>query len=60
MTPSPPEAKPESGTDVPASLAAIARVPIGAPITWLSKGLSDLYAAPTASLFYGVAFAVMG
>ncbi|MGB8250903.1 MAG: DUF2189 domain-containing protein [Azonexus sp.] len=60
MTPSPPEANPESGTDVAASLAAIARVPIGAPITWLSKGLSDLYAAPTASLFYGVAFAVMG
>lgn len=60
MTPSPPEEKPESDTDVAASLAAIVRVPIGAPITWLSKGLSDLYAAPTASLFYGVAFAVMG
>jgi len=60
MTPSPPEAKPESGTDVVARLAAIAKVPVGAPITWLSKGLSDLHAAPTASLFYGLCFAVMG
>ena len=60
MTPSPPDAKPESATDVASNLAAIASVPIGAPLTWLSKGFSDLWAAPTASLFYGVAFAVMG
>ena len=60
MTPSPPEAKPESGSEVAARLAAIARVPVGAPFIWLSKGLSDLHAAPTASLFYGLCFAVMG
>ena len=60
MTPSPPEAKPESGSEVAARLAAIASVPVGAPFIWLSKGLSDLRAAPTASLFYGLCFAVMG
>ena len=64
MTTSPPEATPEATPEPDsgpaASLAAIARVPVGAPFTWLAKGLTDLYAAPAPSLFYGLAFALMG
>lgn len=64
MTTSPPEATPEATPEPDsgpaASLAAIARVPLGAPFTWLAKGLTDLYAAPAPSLFYGLAFALMG
>ncbi len=56
----PPDAASEAPADAGSILAAIARVHVGAPFTWLAKGLSDLYAAPTASLFYGVVFAVMG
>jgi len=32
----------------------------GAPWRWLARGLVDLRAAPVASLFYGVVFALMG
>lgn len=35
-------------------------VPPGAPWRWLARGLEDLKAAPFASLFYGVVFALMG
>lgn len=56
MMPTPADAPAEPG----AGLASISRVSIGAPFTWLSKGLSDLYAAPAPSLFYGLAFALMG
>lgn len=56
----PPDATSETQAGSGPLLAAIARVHIGAPFTWLAKGLSDIYAAPTASLFYGIIFAVMG
>jgi len=59
MTP-PPDATSETQADSGSLLATIARVHIGAPFTWLAKGLSDVHAAPTASLFYGIVFAVMG
>ena len=55
-----PDTTSEIQTDSGSLLASIAKVPIGAPFTCLAKGLSDMYAAPTASLFYGVVFAVMG
>ena len=60
MTTPLPEATPEPDSGPAASFAAIASVPIGAPFTWLAKGLSDLLAAPGPSLFYGLAFALMG
>ncbi len=60
MTPSPPDAAPDLQGDPASSLAAIARVPAGAPFAWLAHGISDLRAAPASSLFYGAAFAVMG
>ena len=53
-------ATPETLADSGSLLAAIARVRIDAPFTWLAMGLSDLYAARSVSLFYGVAFAGMG
>lgn len=56
----PPDAIPETPPHSGPLLAAIPRVSIDAPFTWLAKGLSDLYAARAASLFYGVVFAVMG
>lgn len=46
----PPDTTSETDADSGSILAAIARVHIGAPFTWLAKGLSDFYAAPTASL----------
>lgn len=38
----------------------ILSVDIGAPFAWLAEGWRDFRAAPGASLFYGVAFVVMG
>lgn len=35
-------------------------VPLAAPFGWLALGWQDLRAAPVASLFYGVTFALMG
>lgn len=41
-------------------LSAIREVSVSAPFSWLNEGLSDFRAAPTASLFYGGIFALMG
>lgn len=39
---------------------ALRTVSFGAPLGWLSRAATDLRAAPSASLFYGAAFAAMG
>lgn len=51
---------PEQAADSGSTLAAITRVPATAPFHWLALGVSDLRAAPAASLFYGLVFAAMG
>ncbi len=38
----------------------IAEVPLTRPFTWLKRGAQDFRAAPFASMFYGLAFALMG
>lgn len=38
----------------------IAEVPLTRPFTWLKRGAEDFRAAPLASMFYGLTFAVMG
>jgi len=38
----------------------VRKVGLGAPFTWVKKGFGDLMACQFASLFYGVAFALMG
>lgn len=53
-----------SARELPANststLAAMVEVSVSAPFRWLDQGLSDVRAAPTASLFYGAVFAIMG
>jgi uncharacterized membrane protein len=44
----------------PAPFLPIRRIGIGAPLAWLAGAAGDLRRAPGASLFYGVAFALMG
>jgi uncharacterized membrane protein len=39
---------------------AIRRLSLGAPLAWVRAGTGDLLAAPRASLFYGLAFALAG
>ena len=60
MPANPNDVSPQVPVSIEASLAAINVVPVGAPLRWLELGLADLQAAPRASLFYGIAFAVMG
>lgn len=60
MSPNTPDSPPQSLLHAASVFSAITRVPAGAPFTWLAKGLADLRAAPLASLFYGIAFALMG
>jgi uncharacterized membrane protein len=55
-----PESLPPAGVSIETSLAAIRPVTLGAPLHWLFLGLADLKAAPLASLFYGIMFALMG
>jgi len=38
----------------------VRKVGLGAPFTWVRKGFADLMVCQFASLFYGVAFALMG
>jgi uncharacterized membrane protein len=45
---------------IPSPFPDVRRVGAGAPLTWLRLGWGDLRGAPAASLFYGVAFALMG
>jgi len=44
----------------PSPFPPVRRVDSGAPLRWVAAGWRDLRAAPAASLFYGVAFALMG
>lgn len=44
----------------PAPFPRIRPVPVLAPFGWLSRGLDDIKQCPSASLFYGACFAVMG
>lgn len=61
MIENPPDTVPEvHHLSFESSLAAIRSVEMKAPFGWLNAGLSDLKASPTASLFYGIAFALMG
>jgi uncharacterized membrane protein len=50
----------EVDTEQTSSLTPVHRVPLGAPFVWVAVGWRDLRRAPLASLFYGVAFAIMG
>ncbi len=38
----------------------VRHIGMSAPLRWIAAGWHDLWAAPSASLFYGAAFAVMG
>lgn len=56
-----------SQSQVPPHLAAAAeefrainQVSVWAPLTWVRKGFADLFVAQFGSLFYGVAFALIG
>ena len=60
MTHNSPDTLPQAAVSIEASLAAIRPVAISAPLRWLALGLADLKAAPAASLFYGIVFALMG
>jgi uncharacterized membrane protein len=55
-----PDSAPDSLAHAASTFSAISAVRVGDPFIWLAKGFSDLRAAPLASLFYGVAFALMG
>jgi uncharacterized membrane protein len=44
----------------PSPFPPIRRVGMAAPLRWLAAGAADLRRAPTASLFYGAMFALMG
>jgi uncharacterized membrane protein len=48
------------GAAQPSPFPPIRPIGAAAPLRWLSAGASDLRRAPLASLFYGVAFALMG
>lgn len=43
-----------------AAFPTIASVNVGAPFSWIAAGCRDFRAAPGASLFYGIAFVIMG
>ncbi len=55
-----PDSTPQSLAHAAAIFSAITQVSPAAPFTWLARGFDDLRAAPLASLFYGLAFALMG
>ncbi len=44
----------------PSPFPAVRTIEASAPLRWLARGWSDLRAAPSASLFYGTVFALMG
>ncbi len=63
MTESPNQPAPNSTAHDPFAgpqLPTIYDVPLHAPLLWLRKALRDMRLHPFASLFYGLAFAVMG
>lgn len=60
MMPDSPHSTPDSLAHAASTFAAITKVSPGDPLRWIALGLSDLRAAPLASLFYGLAFAAMG
>jgi uncharacterized membrane protein len=47
-------------TQPPSPFPPVRQVGAGAPLRWVAAGWRDLRAAPVPSLFYGVAFALMG
>lgn len=53
---------PRAAHTVPAAspFPAIRTVPLAAPFDWLARGAADMRRAPTASLAYGMVFALMG
>lgn len=55
-----PGSTPDSLAHAASTFAAITKVSAGDPVHWIALGLTDLRAAPAASLFYGLAFAAMG
>ena len=61
--PTNPTAGPETRNEdapPPSPFPPLRTVGPGAPLRWLASGWRDLRSAPSASLFYGVAFALMG
>jgi uncharacterized membrane protein len=57
----PPEpTTPAVAAPVASPFVPINSVPVSAPFKWLARGWSDIWRAPTASLFYGLVFALMG
>ncbi len=60
MTNNSPDMLPQVTTSIESGLAAIRPVAITAPLRWLVLGFADMKAAPASSLFYGLAFALMG
>ncbi len=56
-----PPPAPERRDEIPQSpFPQVRRIDAGAALRWIARGWRDLRAAPTASLFYGAMFALMG
>jgi uncharacterized membrane protein len=58
--PSPPPSPADLGATRRSSFPPVRQIDTAAPVRWLAAGWRDLRRAPSASLFYGAAFTLMG